>query len=328
MDELIIKLKQRVPINNLNFDKILLPLNEDKQDIILNVLNEISKTNGYYSMIVLKKLIELFENDDQMEINELYYEKLMEWLQYKPLKPIDIDIITYTFNKNFEIKIKESPNLISGLGTTGMRTWEASLYLSNYLINNFDKFNENENDNNNILELGCGTGIVSICLIKKIIKDSKIKSNIKIYITDGDSQLVERIKDNIQLNNIKNEELENSKLKFDIRKLWWGEDSIPNNVKTILAADVTYDSSIIPDLIQVLNEGISEGTVKNAYIAATKRNEETLAVWEKWLDMGVSDGIWNWDIISKNRQDNDNKSDSLYYGSIPNEIFIYYIYKQ
>ncbi|KAG0691102.1 hypothetical protein C6P40_005021 [Pichia californica] len=322
MDLFIKRLKQRVPINSLNFASLELPLDDASQDEILKVLVTISETNVYYSMTILKKLIDMFEKDGEMDINDGFYEYLMEWLQAQPLKPTDVDIINYTFDNDIEIKIRESPNLISGLGTTGMRTWEASLYLSAYLM---DIKNKILDQNGNILELGCGTGIVSISLMMKLM-DIKPQRNVRVYITDGDSQLVERVKDNIELN-INAEELERSLISYDIRKLWWGEDNIPDDVKTILAADVTYDSSIIPDLIQVINEGMSEGNVSFAFVAATKRNEETLAVWEKWLDMGTQDNIWAWDIVSSRRGEQGVDSSSIFYGAFPNDIFLYRLVK-
>lgn len=319
MDKFIIRLKQRVPINYLNFEKLQL-LNEDKQNEILNTLVEIAETNGYYSMNVLKKLINVFDKDKNMEINEEYYEYLMEWLNCKPLNPTDTDVILYTLDNGLEVKIRESPNLISGLGTTGLRTWEASLYLSNYLLKE-----KNSDFDGDILELGCGTGIVSISMMKNIAELGDSLNYGKFYITDGDSQLIERVKDNILLNNF-----EFNDLIYEIRKLWWGEDSIPNTVKTIIAADVTYDSSIIPDLINVINEGMSEGSVTTALVAATKRNEETLAVWEKWLNMGQSDRIWDWEIVSIFKGcDHVIEMDisNIFYGAVPNDIFIYRLRK-
>lgn len=308
MDLFIIRLKQRVSITYLNFHLLSLPLSEDSQNEILNTLVDISHTNKHYSMCILKKLIDIFENEKDMEINESYYEYLMEWLQSKPLKPTDTDIITYTFDNRSEIKIRESPNLISGLGTTGLRTWEASLYLSNYLM---DKQLDGD-----IVELGCGTGIVSI----SILKNSLFKS--RLYITDGDSQLVERVKDNIEMNGVTRTD------NYEIRKLWWGEDYLPDNVRTLVAADVTYDSGIIPELIQVINEGMSQGSVQTAIIAATKRNEDTLKVWEQWLDMGKQDGIWTWTIeVSTSISPIDYSDSPIFYGGFPNDIFVYRIEK-
>lgn len=322
MDLFLIRLKQRVPLGCLDYNCLQLPLSESCQDGLLTTLNEIANTNGYYSVSVVKKLIDLFESCDTMEINEEFYEFLMEKLQCRPLQPTDTDIITYTFQNGLEVRVRESPNLISGLGTTGLRTWEASLYLADYLMRP-DVLASIDAD---VLELGCGTGMVSISMLKNRAFHSG-----KLFITDGDSQLMERVNDNIKLN-IDTSASITGNPNYEIRKLWWGEDYIPDSVHTVLAADVTYDASIIPDLINVFNEGMSQGHVSTALVAATKRNEDTLAVWERWLDMGKSDGIWTWSITSVFRPDkcdltisdvlNANIS-TLFYGPAPSEIFIY-----
>lgn len=311
MDLFLIRLKQRVPLNDLHFGDVPLPLDEAKQDQILSTLEEISKTNGYYSVSVVKKLIDLFEGCGTMEVNEAFYELLMEHLHCQPLKPTDTDIITYTFRNGLEVKVRESPNLISGLGTTGLRTWEASLYLAEYLMD--PTVLSSVVNNTDVLELGCGTGMVSVSMMKH----AQLPAGSTFFITDGDSQLVERVRDNIALN------FPTPPRNYDIRRLWWGEDDIPDSVKTIVAADVTYDASIIPDLVNVLNEGIAQGNVSTALIAATKRNEDTLAVWEHWLDMGQSDGIWSWEVASVLRPADISATSSLYYGHAPTDILIY-----
>lgn len=127
-----VAIKKRVVLNALSTPGLECST-QAEQDDILKTLIEISKTNQYYSMCVLKKLISFLETSE-VEINEDYYEYLMEWLNSQPLKPTDTDIIIYTLTHNFEIRIRESPNIISGLGTTGLRTWEASFHLSSAVL--------------------------------------------------------------------------------------------------------------------------------------------------------------------------------------------------
>lgn len=312
MDKFIIQLKQRVPLHHICIDELVFPLDEVQQDKILAVLREISQSNTYYSMNIIKKLIDKLERSNT-EINESYYECLMEWLSSESLKPTDLDLITYTFTKQHQIVIHESPNLISGLGTTGLRTWEASLFLSQYLLES-----SIPNSRDDILELGCGTGMVSISMLKQQ-QNENVEKYGKLYITDGDSQLFQRVKENIELNHINLTSND-----YEIRKLWWGEDYIPESVKTLIAADVTYDASVIPDLVHVINEGMTEGKVETVYIAATRRNEETLHVWEKWLDMGVTDQTWTWEIIATH---NPMTKGTLFYGITPIPISLYRITK-
>lgn len=309
MNILICRLKQRVAVPFLSFENV--EFSEENQTKILDTLNKIAETNPNYSLNVLKKIIQKIENGSDIEINEEMYECLMEWMNSKPLQPTDLDIIEYTLKDDCNIKIRESPNIISGLGTTGLRTWEAAMYLSNYFIEDPDILNVDEGELGDILELGCGTGMVSISLIKN---QQIFERGRKIYITDGDSQLVERIGNNLQLNGIDNKDIK-------VQKLWWGEDDVPESVKTVVAADVTYDSSTIPDLIQVLNEGMSQCNVETAIIAATERNNETLKVWEEYLDMGSSDCIWTWTVSTV--VVGESSDQKLYYGRAIQRIRVY-----
>lgn len=109
-----VAIKKRVVLNALSTPGLECST-QAEQDDILKTLIEISKTNQYYSMCVLKKLISFLETSE-VEINEDYYEYLMEWLNSQPLKPTDTDIIIYTLTHNFEIR---SENLL-----TSFPDWE------------------------------------------------------------------------------------------------------------------------------------------------------------------------------------------------------------
>src|ERR1700759_2854981 len=76
--------------------------------------------------------------------------------------------VTYTFARTNStslstITLLESRLLISASGTTGLRTWEASLHLASFLLSEQgSKYIENKR----VLELGAGTGLVSIMCAK------------------------------------------------------------------------------------------------------------------------------------------------------------------
>ncbi|GMF00482.1 unnamed protein product [Ambrosiozyma monospora] len=180
------RLNQRVPIQSLQLPKYIPTLhnNYENQLQLLEILTGIAEFNTYYSLSVVKKVVELLEQykgtengddkngdgDEEEEIlvaDELY-ESLFEWLGCKKLDATEHDVVSYCLipgSKNHKANIKteietetktnrandndktkddddedkcllirETPNLISGLGTTGLRTWEASLYLSQYLL--------------------------------------------------------------------------------------------------------------------------------------------------------------------------------------------------
>ncbi|CCH46980.1 putative protein FAM86A-like 2 [Wickerhamomyces ciferrii] len=294
MDRLINNLFQRVPIN-----EVVIPENIDS-DLLLNKITEISQENPYYIKNFLNKL---FKTDiDQDE----FYELFAELIHAKPMDVTHPDIITYKVGDT-KIKIKETPRVISGGGTTGLRTWEAALYLSNnFLSQNY----KNILSGKSILELGTGTGLVSLYTI--LSENFQVKD---LVITDGDSTLIESLGYNFQLNN-----LDLSKTKC--QSLWWGIDHIPEGIDTILAADVTYDSSVIPSLVDCIRTGLEQG-VKDAFIAATIRNEETIVVFEKELtNVGLK-----WEIVDKCTKPGELENSSVWYAKTTPEIRIYKINK-
>lgn len=313
MDTLVRKIRQRVPLATINAPKnIQFFPTLSQQELLLDEIRKCAERNPYYASQVLKSVVnklEQLQKDDDTILDGIY-EEIFNLISEKPLEPTDTDILSYALksdpsdpSKDRRILIKESPRLLSGMGTTGLRTWEASLFLSQYLIevleNDDDSFDTIRRDfqNKTILELGCGTGFVGLTLYKYL--SDKIN---KIVFTDGDTQLIDRIASNFSLNNVS---LDSEKVK--VNKLWWGEDNLPNmKIDTIVAADVTYDASVIPDLAEVLDEAMSQdngkfGRVNVAYIAATVRNEKTIATWERYLDMGKSDEIWTWEIIESSK---------------------------
>lgn len=296
MNRLLDNLWQRVPVSQLCIPKDLSP------DELLETLNEISKENPYY---VKSFLNNLFKTDiDQDE----FYELFSEVINSKPLQVTDEDIITYKINTTL-VRIKETQRLISGNGTTGLRTWEAALYLSLYISKNLGQFEDRR-----VLELGTGTGLVSLYMIKETAL--KIKN---LIITDGDSTLIESLSHNFQLNKIPKQS------NIRCQSLWWGKDPVPSDVDIIIAADVTYDSSVIPSLVDCIKTGLQQGAqeglqqgAQEAFIAATIRNEETISVFEKEI---VSKGLV-YEVVSKVETPGE-LEESVWFSSITQEIRIY-----
>lgn len=259
MEALIDGLFQRVPL-------IQLAIPDDLDTVtLLPVLQEISELNGYYIRQFLQKL---FKNSlDQDD----YYELFASLVMSRPSGPTDTDCVTYNIDGG-KIWIQETPRLISGSGTTGLRTWEAALFLSHWIVSHRDRFKDKR-----VLELGAGTGLVSLTLLKS----ADIKS---LLITDGNSTLIDALSTNFQLNGITY-----PSSSMSCQQLWWGQDTVPKS-DIIVAADVTYDSSIVPSLVGCLEEGLE--TAKEAYIAATVRNNQTLKVFEEALSDKLS-----WDVV-------------------------------
>lgn len=299
--KLISCLNQRVPVYdflNPSNDVSAIFSDEVQHELIPHLLT-LTKINPYYVKTFLKKYIqtiELANNEVAEEIYELYCDQGILNAVEKP--PTEMDAILYPVGgfrsdqepKNGLVVIEETPKIISGNGTTGLRTWEAALYLANFLnSNNVDLANKR------ICELGTGTGLVGLALAKYYHQEvSPIK---KIIFTDGDASLIDTLATTLQINGLAVDDT------ILTQQLLWGttnpdQDDFmlrPPAADCLIAADVTYDSSILPLLCSTINDFFTNGT-KLALIAATVRNTDTISDWEKELQ------IWfggNYSIIEK-----------------------------
>lgn len=231
--------------------------------------------NPYYVKKVIGKLIQDAENEG--EAPEMLYEMYCwpQVLQAKELKPTDTDIVAYKVG-SAQIWIPETPRLISGMGTTGLRTWEASLFLSEYFVHEAFLVNKS------VLELGCGTGLVGISLLKNKLCES-------VIFTDGDIGVVEKMSNILSHNGVNG----------NSQQLLWGESQVPS-VDILVAADVTYDISVLPSLHETLKSAFSSGC-QQIFIAATIRNEDTILAWENELT-----NHFKWSVIASKNHSNIN----------------------
>jgi len=104
------------------------------------------------------------------------------------------------------ITLLERRNLISGSLTTGFRTWEAAMHLGAYLLTPPVRSLIN---GKNVLELGAGTGFVSILCAKQLGAKH-------VTATDGDEAVIEALKENFFLNGLDDAESVNASV------LRWG----------------------------------------------------------------------------------------------------------
>ncbi|ODV80469.1 uncharacterized protein CANTADRAFT_47866 [Suhomyces tanzawaensis NRRL Y-17324] len=251
--------------------------------------SRITTVSPYYVQTFLRRYIELIERSGEEMAEELYEIYCGELLGAKQLDVSDKEVITYHVGgfgsgagtSDHTVKIYEAPRLISGSNTTGLRTWEAALYLSNYL-------NTHPYDwsGKTVLELGGGTGLLSLALTKQPLKE--------IIITDGSAALIDNLSETLHMNAIDNGPT------IKCHQLLWGTTNPnspdfvqgpPANVDVVVAADVTYDSSILDVLATTISDFLQSGT-KMALIAATVRNEQTIADWNASLDRWF-DGQWS-----------------------------------
>jgi protein-lysine N-methyltransferase EEF2KMT len=166
--------------------------------------------------------------------------------------PTTETVITYIIQQVGEVYISERPSLLVSGGTTGMRTWEASLLLSEWLLGQ-------DVQGKKVLELGAGTGLVGILAAKR---------GAKVMATDGSEVVITNIRKNFELNDVIAE----------TQTLWWGEedDILRQEWDFVLGADITYDEDECAILAGTYALSLKGGGM--GIIAATVRNENTLRV--------------------------------------------------
>lgn len=254
-------INQRIPIHEFLLNDTSLITPPESQLLILNHLLPI--TNWHYKKLFLRKYIEVIESSSHPVIDQVYELYCHpNILSAPPVNATEADDIIYTIN-NISVTIKETPNVLSGGGTTGLRTWEAGMYLGEFL--------STYELPGTICEVGCGTGLVGILA-------HKLNPNHKIIFTDGDVNLLNALPDTLTTNDVHN---------YDIQPVLWGQSLVPQ-ADYLIGGDVTYDSRAHGDLISTINTFFVNGG-KMALIAATSRNQETVTHWEdnlrgfKWL---------------------------------------------
>lgn len=180
--------------------------------------------------------------------------------------------------KDHRILVYESPNLLAAGSNVGLRTWEACLYIANYLCISPDLASKQSNDliisGANIIELGAGTGLLSlICSLHLGAKH--------VLSTDGLPHVVDGIKSNMELNNTSQNLKPGQSLHTSV--LDWTDptalDSIleDNDITFdyILGADVTYHPELHEALISTIRNLKDRFPKARILISSTLRNENT-----------------------------------------------------
>ena len=259
--ELYKRFKSRCPVKQLNFHEDL-----SKYQSLQKELMDIKQYNAYYVKLVLKRIL-----DTTIPEDEWVYEEYLSLLNCQPPQDGDYeDVIEYSIGgcSGIEIKLWEKPKLISSLSTTGFRTWEAAIYICLYLY----RRGPSEVNGQCILELGAGTGLVSMFLYKWL------NGKCKQYITDGDSNLLENtLLKNLTLNGINNFSSTNNNGIVRQRLIWDEDTTIPEDVTFLIGADITYDSTSFVALCRCIESFLRLESCKQMLISCTIRNEETIS---------------------------------------------------
>ncbi|KAI2666334.1 Protein-lysine N-methyltransferase EEF2KMT [Labeo rohita] len=219
-------------------------------------------------------LLETFPWDHEMFASEpldVLYEALGEVMC---AQEEDICYKTYLLPTGDAVSLAENVALISQ-GTTGLVTWEAALYLSEWALENTHIFK-----NKTVLELGSGIGLTGIVvcrsssLTKYIFSDchqtvlQRLKDNITNCLTNGDGNSASVCVEELDWENVSDEQLQRIQ------------------ANTIIAADVVYDPDIIACLVRLLSRLLNYKVQEkhpDVYIASTVRNPQTYDCFKKEL---------------------------------------------
>ncbi|KAG6851383.1 hypothetical protein H0H93_005781 [Arthromyces matolae] len=166
-------------------------------------------------------------------------------------------------------------------GTTGMRTWLASFVLADFISQRPDIIK-----NKRILELGSGIGFLGIILSR--MQNLYPGERQALWLTDVNDNVLQRCQENLKMPCNKT-----SASNIGCRFLDWSDALDDDRITAfhrilveeidadiIFGADIIFDPSLIPALTATLYMALQPGrqaTSKVAIIAATVRNEETLA---------------------------------------------------
>ncbi|KAL9045590.1 MAG: hypothetical protein Q9214_001389 [Letrouitia sp. 1 TL-2023] len=236
-----------------------------------------------YKYRVLKKLLRLLEDSVEDPEEDEISDDLCDCFAELVRKPLASEIdasrrkcyVTYTFPNTSSnastVTMLESPSLMASSGTTGLRTWDAALYLATCLSSPSGR--EFVKDKS-ILELGAGLGFLSIFCVQHLGAKSAL-------ITDGNGELVKDSKENIRINGLGDSGKINSAV------LTWG-DKLGSNTDggnggsfcydLVLGADMVYDPTSFRPLFSTLKQLFNENIKLKVLISTAVRRESTLEV--------------------------------------------------
>ncbi|KAI0900234.1 putative methyltransferase-domain-containing protein [Annulohypoxylon nitens] len=166
------------------------------------------------------------------------------------------------------VTLLERRHLISGSRTTGFKTWEASLHLGSYLMT---ATGSNLVRNKNVLELGVGTGFLTILLAKHL------QANY-VTATDGDGKVIEALNENISLNGLHtqhNTRTGTLAWGVDLKRTWIEDDCLAHPYDIVIGADITYDKVAISALVSTLHRLFDMRQELRVLISGVVRNAET-----------------------------------------------------
>ncbi|KAG5884909.1 hypothetical protein JTB14_034107 [Gonioctena quinquepunctata] len=195
------------------------------------------------------------------------------------------------------ISLNESSNLISD-GTTGLRTWQAAIALSEWIIQNKDSFREKT-----VLELGSGIGLAGLVLAKEC-------SPKYTFLTDCHETVLKTLCENVQINSTQHPidipesanrsecscqmkhrcQYNSETLGVHVLNLPWEEIKQEEcetlgAVEIVIAADIIYDDELFEPLVNAMKCLAEFCKVEEFIFSCTERNPITLASFLKCTEL-------------------------------------------
>ena len=187
--------------------------------------------------------------------------------------------------------------------STGLTLWRASDYLCQYQMENLALFHGKR-----ILELGAGLGLNGILAWRSTISSS----NTEVCITDGDSDALVHLRDNVDRNKSETDTEDSGKV--SCHQLIWGKESselflerVCNNTKydVIIASDIIYAAVIVEPLwetIKVLLKRPSEENEEGGvFVMAYARRKVPVSI-ELVLEKAVQHGF-RYELVKEDDED-------------------------
>ncbi|GAB0093324.1 protein-lysine N-methyltransferase EEF2KMT [Sergentomyia squamirostris] len=263
------------PVKKINLESLFQNISWESQQIFLKETIGhsliISKPISYaYLVAFLREAIQVLEQKTQ-EVHDDFY---TEFLRVQQLASVDQTQVYKHYRvalNNAIVSVRETTRLITD-GTTGLRTWPASLALCEWFTHNLSKFS-----GKTVIELGAGIGMAGIVL-------AQIANNCKILLTDFHERVLNFLIENIKENSLGSNNNSLQAIPFD----WTSEEDLEkirrdHTPDIVYAADVVYDSEIFPALCRVLKNFIKMNNC-DVILSCTVRNEITFQDFISKLD--------------------------------------------
>ncbi|KAG0224440.1 Protein fam86a [Mortierella sp. GBA43] len=217
-----------------------------------------------YQYSLLRKLIAMIESERVHELSGDLLELFMEVMATAPRRPeeggppLQPCFKSYSLDRecNKIVTVMEEQTTIS-MGTTGLRTWEASFWLAEYLIAHPETLT-----GKNVVDIGCGVGFLGIACA--MLGGAK-----KVVLTDGNTDVLAMAHQNIGYNNLP---CPTSTSLLDWES--FTEEQINAlEAEVLIMSDLTYDPTNIVPLVTVLKAILVKGV--SAYMSSAIRNPQT-----------------------------------------------------